>query len=84
MLYGVHLAFSGTPGARQGMKQTSLYLWYPLFQAQWDRCDRHHHQTWNYVVKGHHLVSIDIYMSSNLYVLFYLIRLLYGNYVYIS
>jgi hypothetical protein len=22
------------------MKQTELYLWYPLFQAQWDRCDR--------------------------------------------
>jgi hypothetical protein len=24
----------------QGMKQTCLYLWYPLFQAQWDRCDQ--------------------------------------------
>ena len=23
----------------QGMKQPYLYLWYPLFQAQWDRCD---------------------------------------------
>ena len=22
------------------MKQTYLYLWYPLFQAQWDRCDQ--------------------------------------------
>jgi hypothetical protein len=23
-------------GVGQGMKQTYLYLWYPLFQAQWD------------------------------------------------
>jgi hypothetical protein len=22
------------------MKQTYLYLWYPLFQAEWDRCDQ--------------------------------------------
>ena len=29
----------------QGMKQTYLYLWYPLFQAQWDRCDQQNHQT---------------------------------------
>ena len=28
------------PGAGQGMKQSYLYLWYPLFQAQWDRCDQ--------------------------------------------
>ena len=28
------------------MKQTYLYLWYPLFQAQWDKCDQH-----NYLVK---------------------------------
>jgi len=26
-------------GVGQGMKQTYLYLWYPLFQAQWDRCN---------------------------------------------
>ena len=24
-------------GIGQGMKQTYVYLWYPLFQAQWDR-----------------------------------------------
>ena len=24
-------------GVGQGMKQTYLYLWNPLFQAQWDR-----------------------------------------------
>jgi hypothetical protein len=24
----------------QGMKQTYLYLWHPLFQAQWDICDQ--------------------------------------------
>jgi hypothetical protein len=29
----------------QGMKQTYLYPWYPLFQAQWDRCDQQNHQT---------------------------------------
>jgi hypothetical protein len=29
----------------QGMKQTYLYLWYPLFQAQRDRCDQQDHQT---------------------------------------
>jgi hypothetical protein len=23
----------------QGMKQTYLYLWHPLLQAQWDRCE---------------------------------------------
>ena len=32
-------------GVGQGMKQTILYLWYPLFQAQWDRCDQRNHQT---------------------------------------
>ena len=32
-------------GVGQGMKQTYLYLWYPLFQAQWDRCDQRNHQT---------------------------------------
>jgi hypothetical protein len=26
------------------MKQTYLYMWYPLFQAQWDRCDQQNHQ----------------------------------------
>ena len=31
-------------GVGQGMKQTYLYLWYPLFQAQWDRCDQRNHQ----------------------------------------
>jgi hypothetical protein len=32
-------------GVGQGMKQTYLYLWYPLFQAQWDRCDQRNYQT---------------------------------------
>ena len=31
-------------GVGQGMKQTYLYLCYPLFQAQWDRCDQQNHQ----------------------------------------
>jgi hypothetical protein len=46
------LLFSG-----QGMKQTYLYLWYPLSLVQWDRCDQRNHQTYNYLVKGHHLYS---------------------------
>ena len=29
----------------KGMKQTYLYLWYPLFQAQRDRCDQRNNQT---------------------------------------
>jgi len=37
------------------MKQTYLYLWYPLFQAQWDRCDQRNHQIYKYLVEGHHL-----------------------------
>ena len=32
-------------GVGQGMKQTYLYLWYPLFQVQWDRCNQPNHQT---------------------------------------
>ena len=37
----------------QGMKQTQLYLWYPLFQAQWDICDQQKHKAQNCLVKGH-------------------------------
>ena len=44
-------------GIGKGMKQTYLYLWYPLFQAHWNKCDQRHHQILNYVVKGHHLYS---------------------------
>jgi hypothetical protein len=29
-------------GVGQGMKQT--YLWYPLFQVQWDKCNERNHQ----------------------------------------
>jgi hypothetical protein len=32
-------------GVGLGMKQAYLYLWYPLFQAQWDRCDQQNRQT---------------------------------------
>jgi hypothetical protein len=31
-------------GVGQGVKQTYLYLWYNLFQAQWDICDQRNHQ----------------------------------------
>jgi hypothetical protein len=30
---------------------------YPLFQAQWDRCDQQNHRT--YLVKGHHLYQFS-------------------------
>jgi hypothetical protein len=30
-------------------------IWYPLFQTQWDKCDKQNHQAYNYVVTGHHL-----------------------------
>jgi hypothetical protein len=44
-------------GVGQGMKQTYLYLWYPLFQDQCDRCYEQNHQTLNYLIKVHHLFS---------------------------
>jgi len=28
-----------------------MYLWYPLCQAQWDRCDQQNRQTYNDLVK---------------------------------
>ena len=34
-------------------QNTLLWLWYPLFQAQWDRCDQQIHKIYNYLVKGH-------------------------------
>ena len=30
---------------------------HPLFQDQWDRYDQYSHQTWNYLMTGHHLYS---------------------------
>ena len=33
------------PGVGLGMKQIYLYMWYSLFQAQWDKCDQRNHQT---------------------------------------
>ena len=41
-LTALHCQFRGVG---QGMKQTYLTLWYPLFQVQWDRCDKRNHQT---------------------------------------
>jgi hypothetical protein len=37
------------------MKQTCLYLWYPLFQAQWERCDQD-----NTLVKVDNLYSLKL------------------------
>jgi hypothetical protein len=31
-------------GVGQDMKHTYMFLWYPLFQAQCDRCDQQNHQ----------------------------------------
>jgi hypothetical protein len=49
MFFGGKVSFLTAPhcqfrGVGQGMKQTYLYLWYPLFQAQWDRCVQQNHQ----------------------------------------
>jgi hypothetical protein len=41
-LTALHCQFRGVG---QGLKQTYMYLWYPLFQDQWDRCDQRNHQT---------------------------------------
>ena len=38
-------------GVGKGMKQTYLYLWYSVFQAQQDRCDQRNHQTLNYLAE---------------------------------
>ena len=38
-------------GVGQCLKQTLLYLWYHLFQAQWARCDQENHKTSNHLVK---------------------------------
>jgi hypothetical protein len=46
MPMGTHCPFRGV-----GMKHIYLFLWYPLFQSQWDRCDQRNHQTYNYLVK---------------------------------
>ena len=56
-LRGPHCQFGGVG---QDMKQTYLYQWYTLFQEQWDRCDEQNYQnyqTWNYLVKRHHMYS---------------------------
>jgi len=42
-------------GVCHGINMTLKYLWYPLFQTQWDRCDKNNHQTYNYLVTGYHL-----------------------------
>jgi hypothetical protein len=52
----------------QGMKQTNLYLRYPLFQAQWDRYNQRNHQTYNYLVKDHHLYSENVFVYVSIYV----------------
>ena len=39
---------------------TLLYLWYPLFQVQWDKCDHHSQQTMNYSVYGHHYYRAEV------------------------
>ena len=44
-------------GVGQDMKQTYLYHRYALFQEQWDRCNEHNYQTYNYLVKRHHMYS---------------------------
>ena len=52
VVYFISLLYVG-----QGMKQTKLYLWNPLFQGQWDICDQQNHKIYNKLVKGHNLYS---------------------------
>jgi hypothetical protein len=37
------------------MKQTDLYLWYPLLQAQWDGCDQQNHHIKTLFSERYHL-----------------------------
>jgi hypothetical protein len=37
VLTGPHCKFRGVG---QSVKQPLVYLWYPLFQTQWERCDK--------------------------------------------
>ena len=47
-------------GVGQGMKQTYLYLWYPLFQAKWDRCDQQSIYYWTLYKKIYFVKISDI------------------------
>jgi hypothetical protein len=38
-----------------------------VFQAQWDRCYQHNHQTLNYLVKGHQLCPLQSICVANDY-----------------
>jgi hypothetical protein len=41
------------------MKQTYLYMWYPLFRAQWDRCNQRNHQSLNLKDSKYMLYTMD-------------------------
>ena len=47
-----------------------MYLWYSLFQAQWNRYDQRNYQTYNYLVKGHHIAEREIKGSGLLLLVF--------------
>jgi len=39
------------------MKQNYVYLWYPLFHTQWNKCDKHNHQTTGIPGENHRTVA---------------------------
>ena len=41
------------------MKQTYLYMWYPLFRAQWDRCNQRNHQSLDLKDSKYMLCTMD-------------------------
>jgi hypothetical protein len=56
----------------QGMKQTYLYLWYPLFQAQWKKLRnqgflllswRHHFESFTVTTMTWLTVNYEVYVS---------------------
>ena len=47
-----HYQFTG-----KGTTHIEMCLWYPLIAVQWNRCDQHSRQTFNYLLKGTRLNS---------------------------
>ena len=53
------ILFSYIIFVKSGSTACYLYLWYSLFQAQWDICNQQNHQGchYMYLVKGHHYIA---------------------------
>jgi hypothetical protein len=57
-------------GLGQGMKQTNLYLWYILCQAQWDRCDQRNHQDPAKKFSETNIINMLELLIDNIFVIF--------------